>query len=471
MSASSTTSSPTQTVSQVADAPTPNPQAETELFDRPAVIGGFNPTPGVFIYSAFLFVFVVAVGIATTHRLMVRRAAKKQQEAEKASAAEEGRANGPGDGPVISTLNEKRAIEDDDKENRAPKRSNSGDGDKSHKSLRDIKGETNLRANLFKQVSLSKVPLMEDVGPAGSLPSADASAKAPGHVQTDGELHQSPSMRRAKRQMPTPEANPPMQQSLPHVSSKATKIRRNGSQASTTSTSSTSSTSGSRRERTSARAYGRGDDVDTTDYTRPPLTASTFDDAYYSTILEPYRRIVTPPPLPQPAYKQQQQSRREQRLSQQQHELEQQPKPTPRVMSIHRSASTRIPANNIEPLSIPKTNKTAVTAASRGVTRTGSHPRIETPMMEGLEDAIFGSSPRSSIIDVSNNGPVLARSASESVGYTGADPGSPTSGRLRGTPLSPSRMHPLPIKRSMSTRLPVEMRGPSATAPNNYSYM
>ncbi|KAG0368265.1 hypothetical protein BC939DRAFT_192190 [Gamsiella multidivaricata] len=107
----------------------PDSKGDTALFGKPSVIAGYNLTTGILIYSAFMILFVAAIGSATWRRAKYRNQFRLQQQRN----LEGGRVNGD-------------------------KGSKKGGGDSE---LSD--------AALFKQASISKRALMKDVGPGGVL--------------------------------------------------------------------------------------------------------------------------------------------------------------------------------------------------------------------------------------------------------------------------------------------------------------
>ncbi|KAF8941113.1 hypothetical protein EDD21DRAFT_210339 [Dissophora ornata] len=131
-----TMSSTTTTVVSASPAATraPDSKGDTALFGKPSVIGGYNLTAGILVYSSFMLVFVVAIGAATWRRAQYRNRFRLQQQRNM-----EGGRVGAGD-----------------------KGSKKGGGDAE---LSD--------AALFKQASISKRALMKDVGHGGSLAAND----------------------------------------------------------------------------------------------------------------------------------------------------------------------------------------------------------------------------------------------------------------------------------------------------------
>jgi len=51
----------------------PVTKGDTDLLGNPSKVGGFNPTTGIVLYSAFLFAFLVAIGFATAKRAQLRK--------------------------------------------------------------------------------------------------------------------------------------------------------------------------------------------------------------------------------------------------------------------------------------------------------------------------------------------------------------------------------------------------------------
>ncbi|GJJ73945.1 hypothetical protein EMPS_06303 [Entomortierella parvispora] len=153
------TSMPSATTSNVflpSSSPSLQPDTgDTELFGRPAVVGGYNLTAGILIYSAFFLAFLTAVCAATIQRAKFRRQYRRQLQS--SSMIESG----------------KRAARIDDKGDRM----SPGQGGNS----KDLppgrpgpgpemsKTPVSNPSPLSKKRSLSERALITDMGPAGGM--------------------------------------------------------------------------------------------------------------------------------------------------------------------------------------------------------------------------------------------------------------------------------------------------------------
>ncbi|KAG0245642.1 hypothetical protein B0O80DRAFT_145440 [Mortierella sp. GBAus27b] len=106
---------------------TPDPKGDMALFGVPSVVGAYNLTSGILIYSAFMIAFVAAIGTATSRRAKYRDQFRLQQQQNMEGGRVAGGKAGGGGGSSI------------------------GDAELSD-------------AALFKQASLSKRSLAKDAG-------------------------------------------------------------------------------------------------------------------------------------------------------------------------------------------------------------------------------------------------------------------------------------------------------------------
>ncbi|KAF9082633.1 hypothetical protein BGX23_012265, partial [Mortierella sp. AD031] len=126
---------PTTPTTAVRPSITPDSKGDMALFGVPSVVGAYNLTTGILIYSTFMILFLAAIGLATWQRAQYRDQFRRQQKL----SMENGRGT-PGAGS---------------------KRGGGG-------------GEDLSDAALFKQASISKRALMQDVGPGGVMAANEA---------------------------------------------------------------------------------------------------------------------------------------------------------------------------------------------------------------------------------------------------------------------------------------------------------
>lgn len=228
-------------------------------------------------------------------------------------------------------------------------------------------------------------------------------------------------------------------------------------------------------------SYGQTDDDmgyyqdnhDTTDYSRPPLTESA--DPYYSSgsshsgyldQVEDYHHNSaggSSPQMPKPAYQQNANSN----VSS--------PQPGQSPLFVQRTNSSRMPKSELhDGNNIFRTNSGhragETSTPARGLERNGSGGQPSRIATQGLLDrsgsgGSNGYSGPTSPMSPQMDGHAMSRSGSNA-----------SSGRTKVSP-SPTQMHPTPIARSNSARLPPSMRGgttqPSSLSQqqNNYDYM
>ncbi|KAF9324624.1 hypothetical protein BGZ91_002845 [Linnemannia elongata] len=364
---------------------TPDSKGDMALFGKPSVIGAYNLTTGILIYSAFMILFLGAIGFATYQRAQYRNQFRLQQKLNM-----EGGRTTPGAG--------------------GSKRGGGGGG-----------GEDLSDAALFKQASISKRALMKDVGPGGVMAANEAMKTKIASANGAGRSYD-------EREM----ANGLGQQS----SGMGVRFGE-----STGATQGSTGRTGGMKKTTQAyemNSYGQTEDAmsyyqdnhDTTDYSRPPLTESA--DPYYSSgsshsgyldQVEDYHYNPaggSSPQMPKPSYQQTSNSNVAS------------PQPGQSPLFVQRTNSSRMPKGDLHD--------------GNNLFRSNSGRRAggaSTPT-RGLERNGSGGSNASS-------------------------------GRTKVSP-SPVQMHPTPIARSNSTRLPPSMRGgtpqPSnLSQANNYDYM
>ncbi|KAG0075452.1 hypothetical protein BGZ93_003762, partial [Podila epicladia] len=409
-----TSSIPSPTPTSIVD-----PKGDFALFGKPSVVGSFNLTSGILIYSAFLILFIGSVGSATWQRSRYRNQFRQQQ---RLMAAESGRV--------------------------APGKGNKPSGDDSE--LSD--------AALFKQASISKRALMKDVGPGGVMAANDAMKTKIAAANGAGRSFDN----RDGQQVRFGEAQPSSNTGTGRTGGMKKSPARNNS-----------SNRGQEAQGYEMNTYGQHpdssqyyqDNHDTTDYSRPPLTESV--DPYYSSgsshggYLDQaeenyYNDKSNSPQMPRAAY-----NPRAPGASTSPQPQYQQP------VFVQRTNSSRMPQNELHDANnVYRSNSGrgggSPNIPSRSLERSGSNPsRIAT---QGLVDRSgSGGHPRSS----SPDGAHMSRNDS-----------SASNSRARMAP-SPTQTHPTPIARSNSTRLPPQMRGgtpqpgPSGLSQqtNNYDYM
>ncbi|KAF9916726.1 hypothetical protein BX616_002993 [Lobosporangium transversale] len=345
-------------------------KGDMALFGKPSVIGAYNLTSGILIYSAFLILFIGAVGSATWRRAKYRDQFRLQQQ----NNMESGR-TGPGKG-----------------------------------SKKDGDGE------LSKQASISKRALMKDMGPGGVLGANEdiqtkiAAANGAGRSFEDRDVNQSGLAVR-------------FGESNGNNKPSAGATGRTGGMKKTNK-------GDPHQEGYEMNSYGQPgsasyyqDNHDTTDYSRPPLTESA--DAYYSSgsshsgYLEQMEDYNSPKSKatssPQPQYSQ--------------------------PIFVQRTNSSRMPKAEYHDGSHMRSNSNGNAQVSRIAT-------------QGLLDR-SGSGGRSGA-----NSPIDG-----GISRTGS---SASSGRTRVAP-SPTLMHPTPIARSNSARLPPSMRINTSQTSSNLS--
>ncbi|KAF9132963.1 hypothetical protein BGW39_010954 [Mortierella sp. 14UC] len=407
----------TTTAAAVKPTMTPDSKGDMALFGVPSVVGAYNLTTGILIYSAFMILFLAAVGFATWQRAQYRNQFRLQQKLQ----MESGRTT-PGVG--------------------GSKRDGGG-------------GEDLSDAALFKQASISKRALMKDVGPGGVMAANDALKTKIASANGAGRSYD-------EREM----ANGLGQQSS------GLGVRFGES---TGATQGTGRTGGMKRtpQAYEMNSYGQTDDAlsyyqdnhDTTDYSRPPLTESA--DPYYSSgsshsgyldQVEDYHYNPVgghSPQMPKPSYQQSSTSN----VSS--------PQPGQSPLFVQRTNSSRMPKGELHD--------------GNNIFRSNSGHRVggdaSTPT-RGLERNGSGGQPSR----IATQGH-LDRSGSGGNGYAG--PTSPMSPHADGHAMSrsgsnasssrtkvsgsPTQVHPTPIARSNSTRLPPSMRGGGAPQPSNLS--
>ncbi|KAF9384807.1 hypothetical protein BGX21_001211 [Mortierella sp. AD011] len=344
----------------------PDSKGDTALFGKPSVIGAYNLTSGILIYSAFMVLFVVAIGSATWQRAKYRNQFRERQQRN----MEGGRVT----------------------------------GDKGSKKG----GDSELSdAALFKQASISKRALMKDVGPGGVAAANDAIKTKIAAANGAGRSFEERSNQYGGQG-----------------------VRFGESNGNTTSNGGTGRTGGLKKNGRSdydqgtyeMNSYGQMEDSmsdiqDTNDYSRPPLTESA--DPYYVDDYH-FSPVSASPRMPKATY--------------------------------HGQADTQNGGSRSN-----SGRRAGTSTPTRGLERNGSDSSGALPSKiytQGLSRS--GSGSRSAVAS-----PVDGMSMSRA-GSSGS------SARTRVAP-SPTLMHPTPISRSNSARLPPSMRGPGATTPSGLS--
>ncbi|KAG0253827.1 hypothetical protein BG011_006138 [Mortierella polycephala] len=420
----SSTSSAIPTATATAPPSTLDAKGDFALFGKPSVVGAFNLTSGIIIYSAFIVLFVGAIGFATWQRAQYRSQFRQQHK-----NMESGRVT-PGAG-----------------------------GDKAE--LSD--------ADLFKQASISKRALMKDVGHGGIMAANETMktkiADANGAGRSPEEREHQHQVRFGESNGNNPSAGGPGRtggmkktKNSPHGNGGTYEMNTYGHQL----------------------RDANYDNQDTTDYSRPPLQEST--DPYYSSgsshsgYLEnaddyhfnPAAAAGSSPQVPMPSYNGASSSPQPQY---------QQP------MFVQRTNSSRMPKTELhDGNNIFRSDSGGRGTPTRGLERDGSgssghYNSNNTIVTTGTSSRIAtqGHLDRSG-----SGGNNYSRSdtpigdANGSMSRTGS---SASSSRTRVAP-SPTLMHPTPIARSNSTRLPPSMRVGTPQLPsslsqqtNNYDYM
>ncbi|KAG0339256.1 hypothetical protein BG004_006893 [Podila humilis] len=423
-------STPSSTVPISSPSATVDPKGDFALFGKPSVVGAFNFTSGILIYSIFLVLFVGTVGSATWQRSRYRNQFRQQQ---RLMTTESGRVP-----PGKQSLSEESELSD---------------------------------AALFKQASISKRALMKDVGPGGVMAANEAiktkiaTANGAGRPFDDRDNGQQVRFGEAPASKAATTGRTGGMKKAPVRSNSGNKGQDAGYEMNT---------------------YGQyqdplqyyQDNHDTTDYSRPPLQESIDpyyssgsshggqmeqgDDGYYNdSNNNNNNNNNNGPQVPRAAYN----PRSPQAGSNSPQPQYQQP------MFVQRTNSSRMPQNDHHDLNNAyrsnsgRGGNSSPVVPSRSLERQPSNPsRIAT---QGLVDR-SGSGGQSR-----SNSPIDG-GAGHHMSRTGS---SASSGRTRVAP-SPTQSHPTPIARSNSTRLPPQMRGgtpqpgPSGLSQqtNNYDY-
>ncbi|KAG0371199.1 hypothetical protein BGZ54_008939 [Gamsiella multidivaricata] len=402
-SATSPTSSSIAVPSPVTT-PLPDTKGDTVLFGRPAVIAGYNLTTGILVNGAFFLIFSIVIVIATVKRAQFRR--QFRRDIEKFGSVEAGRTSPGGKGGKGSPAIEKKSEK------------HSGDA-------------------LSKQTSTSKQRLMDDIGPGGMQNThiADANRSAPTYENRSEEHRQGPrggaGVRFGESERYVPAGGRTGQQ-LPRRNNSGRLPERSNSERSNSERNAHAQQGrGERRDIADPLARYQDEPQDRTDYSLPPLTASTIDNSYKpARVIQAYEDYNTPQ-APRPTYQQQ-------LLSQQQ--ALSQPRP---LQPVKRSNSNRTPVARSESSS-SSSMPVGLPPSARAIERANSRPRITT---QGLAD-LSGSSLSS------HSGSSLGSYANSPADRYGR------SGSRGGSPVVPIEMdaYPTPIARSNSARLPTQMR-------------
>ncbi|KAF9557357.1 hypothetical protein EC968_007686 [Mortierella alpina] len=453
-SVKSVMSTPSSTAPASTLTPTPpavNAKGDFALFGHPSVVGAYNLTSGILIYSAFMLLFVAAVGAATWQRAQYRNQFRQQQR----NNMESGRVT-PGD-----KGSSKRGGASASRDNE----------------LSD--------AALFKQASISKRALMKDVGPGGVMAANEAvktkiaAANGAGRSFEDRELdHQQGGLG-----VRFGESNGASHPGTGRTGGMKKSTRADHHHHQGTGGSYEMDTYG---QQVQDPSYYH-DNQDMTDYSRPPLQEST--DPYYSSgsshsgyldQVEDYHYNAAgsnSPQVPKPSYQQHHPGQAS--VSSAASSSPQPPYQQP--IFVQRTNSSRMPKNDLhDGNNILRSNSgrrtNGTTTPTRGLEHTngsGSNynsngsqqppSRIATPGHVDRSGS-GGNSRANSPID---GGMGMHRAGSNA-----------SSSRTRIGGASPTMMHPTPIARSNSTRLPPSMRVGTPQPPsslsqqtNTYDYM
>ncbi|KAF9174878.1 hypothetical protein BGX20_009368 [Mortierella sp. AD010] len=373
-SASSTSLSSAAAVSSsttlASPAPTMRPDTgDNQLFGRPSVIGGYNLTLGILICSSITLVFLITIAIATFKRAQLRKRFRIDEE--KSKLMEAGRV---------------AAIGKNGKGGKG--------GDAKNADVKDTKPEVKEKDTSRDAVTLPsrqasiRRALLEDARRENEARARTQENKLGGQ---DSPIDRNGSFKRQQQPQPQPR----------------------GDRA---------------RNEMNTRFQDHEvnyDDVYQDDYSLPPLTASSTDDAYYSggfsNAIQAYH--YDSPQIPNPAYQQQQ--------------------PTRPLQPVKRTGSGRSSNGNAPALSAKSINRVPSLRNER------PRPKVST---QGFD----------------NSG---SRSSSRSNSSSGSNVSSPVDrigqrfGRGGGSPVAQIEMdsYPSPVARSNSSRLPFEMRGASAS--------
>ncbi|KAF9429955.1 hypothetical protein BGZ94_008911 [Podila epigama] len=407
MAAVTTGAVPTATPTSTSPLGGADPKGDFALFGKPSVVGSFNLTSGILIYSVFLILFIGSIGSATWQRSRYRNQFRQQQ---RLMNAESGR-TAPGKGNKSST---------DDSE------------------LSD--------AALFKQASISKRALMQDVGPGGVMAANEAIKTKIAAANGAGRSFDDRDAGHQVRFGDAPSGT--------NASSSGT--GRTGGMKKTPARSNSGNRGQDLNQGYEMNTYGQyyennsHNNNDTTDYSRPPLTESS--DPYYSSgsshsgyldqADEHYYNDGSnnyPPQAPRPAYNPR---------SPQMNGASNSPQPHyQQALFVQRSNSSRMPQNDMH-------DSNNVYRSNSGQGGHGGSPHIPSRSLERA-----GSNPSriatQGVVDRAGSG---GRSRSHSPIDGGMGGSSASSSRTRVAP-SPTQTHPTPIARSNSTRLPPQMRG------------
>ncbi|KAF9114012.1 hypothetical protein BGX27_000340, partial [Mortierella sp. AM989] len=371
--------------------------SDNALFGQPSVVGSFNLTSGILIYGAFLLAFLVAIGVATIKRVRSRNQFHRDINNNSTKEAGQVPPGGKGSNGAKSSSKSKEA------------------------ELREKDPAHDIQP--MKQASISRRALTEDISPAG-VPRRDN--RTPDNNNNNRNRGDERGVRFGDSKLSSP-------------------IDRNGSMKRQQQPQSQPRSERARHEM-NARFQGRDPELeydsslrfvepeDSTDYSLPPLTASTTDNAYYSGGFSIQSDDYASPQMPKPAY-------------QQQHQQQQPPRP---LQPVKRAMSTRMPNSANAPTLQPKSlHRVPSKTINNRLERAGSdaRPRIAT---QGLVERSGSSlSSRSNSSSGSNSSSPIDRYGRYGRG---------------GSPLAQTEMdnYPKPIARSNSTRLPMEMRGGGA---------
>ncbi|KAF9540049.1 hypothetical protein EC957_004680 [Mortierella hygrophila] len=482
----------------------PVSKGDDALFGRPATVGGFNMTAGILIYGSFVVLFVAAVGFATVHRLRTRRAFRLKQ-----MATQEGPGRGNDDGESgrrglprglvggIGGTGEKRMYMDEDL------KLEFGDDEKENMgAVRGMEDEEEdmytypNRSELFKKASMSRKALMSDAAPATTSPPLKAvsttNANTPSARAAKRASSSSTSSSRSKRLSSAQEYDIYTSGSRGGVMTAAAAVTALDRPKAAISNpvvrfEDTDSTMGSilisRPSFSKTTSIASSDDLDhMTSYSPEPVLLEIDDESDYSSpplrespsaLDTTYKVLTTPPPAAYHSRGQQGYMAPTQSSTTQQ--KRQSPPPPPKSLKRLSPVST---AGATLAKNYQQAHPIASTA-KLGPTKTSTTPAVSTAALSRSNTLRTGFT-STSARGANNNG--LKRSSSTSTTSSISSLASSKTGRSGNiyynashygrSEFSPAEnrkeidtdKYPVPVLRSTSTRLPMEMRKGGAPA-------
>ncbi|ORZ01865.1 hypothetical protein BCR41DRAFT_363525 [Lobosporangium transversale] len=424
-------SSPSSSVSSTATSPvsatnTPlaDPSADTALFGRPSVVGAFNLTSGILIYSAFMTIFIITIGAATIKRAQYRQRFRRAIE-KHSGALETGRV-AAGTGAAVGKRGTVREGKGGSGARSGPSTNNGasrGGGSSSGNRTMTSPREKDARdIDLSKQTSISRRALMEDVGPGGM------------QRQNSTRPHDAEPSRTGRQDrahagfIPGAGARPSENKNRSGGASNTGNGGRTGKPNHQRSASRGANNNYSRGglDRTLSESAGRSR------ATRERRELEDADDDYYT---GGYSSETGAPQIPQPTH---QQARPLQ--------------PVRRADSNRMNVSNTSSAASTSTTRGPSPSARAAAAAAAGVERSGSSSRTRIATQGAVGRTGSNHSSRSASSAGSNVNSPIERNNSNGYGRYGGRGASPVAQIEMDN-------YPTPIARSNSTRLPKDRRG------------